>query len=161
MDFEIFGWKKAKTDGELARSIQLSVRMHGREAGRGGHRYRLSHLKNLWHVDDIHAVVNHTDDPSWQYWRNTAKGWILVDWRMTRREAQALAEFPLPVEEATEPAAQRPGWHVYAGFDLPYTMDVPCRSELIADEIEEVFQLLGCETSKRQVSVSLPEVKLS
>lgn len=151
-------WEKQKNDSSLARAIRADIRAHRRERGRGGHRFRFSHLKGLWSVGEIHAVLNHKDDPAWQYYYNHPKqGWILVDWRMTRREAQALAELPqeyqaLYAEQAVEKSSV-PGWHVYAGWSPgEYSMDVLCTTFDIACEVDAVFSEIGCVTRKDQIA---------
>lgn len=155
-EFDSLGWSREKLDGSLARSIRSSIRLRRRERGRGGHRYRFNTLKNLWAVDVIHAVVNHTDDPEWQYYYNhPSEGWLLISWHLTRREAQAAAELPLPPELVPTVASRATveGWHVLAGWKKDkFTMDVPCTSEEIAGEIEETFQVIGCHTSKSLVT---------
>jgi hypothetical protein len=167
MDFNLMNWEKQKNDSSLARAIRSDTRLHRRERGRGGHRFHFSALKGLWSVENIHAVLNHKDDPAWLYFYNhPQQGWILVDWRMTRREAQALAELPqeyqvLYAEQAVE-KSQVPGWHVHAGEKEHETsIDVSCRSEEIADDIREVFQEIGFWAVKGHVMESLPHIFMS
>ena len=78
----VYQWTKAKTlDGDLANEIRKDIRRNRKEHGRGGHRFHYSELKNIWHVDHVHAVINHNDDPSWQHYYNDPKdGWQLVHW---------------------------------------------------------------------------------
>lgn len=125
--------------------------MRRRERGRGAHRFRYVTLKSIWSADDIHVVLNHTDDVSWQYWYLDGKdGWNLIGWYMTRREAQAAAEMPRPV---VPPKFLKEGLYVLAGWpqeDAPvdYTMKVACQSEGTANEIMAVFTHLGCVAMK-------------
>lgn len=155
MDFDPFGWQKQKPDQEIARAIRRDIHLHRRERGRGGHRYRFATLKSLWTVDIIHAVLNHKDDPVWQrYYNHPSQGWLLVDWYMTRREAQAAAELPLPEDilRPTPALAPEIGWHVYAGWQSSkWTMDVPCSSWETACEIDAVFAEIGCYATKTLV----------
>lgn len=147
MDFQTFGWEKQKNDSAVAKSIRASVHQQRRERGRGGHRFRYSTLKAIWSVGETHAVLNHTDDTTWQYWRNTNGGWLLVSWHLTRREAQASAELPLPADLAIPLRVSEAGLHVYAGWQQgSYTMDVPCSSDEIAQDIKEAFEIIGCHT---------------
>jgi hypothetical protein len=154
-EFEIFQWKKEKLDSEVPRAIRHDARLYRRERGRGGHRFRFSTLKNVWAVDEIWAVLNHKDDPIWQLWHNHGRhGWILVDWRLTRREAQALAELPLAVSAdlVVPQSVRRPGWYVIAGEkEYTDTIDVACSSEEIADDIKEVFHNIDFWAAKGQV----------
>jgi hypothetical protein len=150
MDFKTYSWIKAKdNDADIVQAIRRDIRINRRERGRAGHRFRHVTLKNVWYVDLIHAVVNHTDDPVWQYWYNHPRqGWILVNWYMTRREAQAAAELPYVEPEATEDKSEGlKGLHVVAdwpGRDNGYPIKVYCSSPRIAAELKDVFESIGC-----------------
>lgn len=155
MDFQSFQWRKAKdTEDPVALDIRHDVRRYRREKGRGGHRFRYATLKNLWYVDQIHAVLNHSDDPVWQYWyHHPLNGWILISWHGTRREAQATAELPHPVEVARSIA---PGTYIFAAWPgQEVTMKVRVRSDWVGEQIIRVFGDLGCET-KIEVIDALP-----
>jgi hypothetical protein len=147
MDFRSFQWAKAKDlDGDVAEEIRHDVRRYRREKGRGGHRFRHATLKNLWHVENIHAVLNHADDPVWQYWYNHASnGWQLVGYYFTRREAQAAAERPHPIAPI-KPLA--PGRYIFAAWpDHEVTMRVRISSDYTGEQVSKVFGDLGCQTS--------------
>lgn len=149
MTFHSLQWTKTRTnDDDVIRLIRRDVRKFRREKGRAGHRFNHAKLKNCWHVEETHAVINHTDDPLWQYWYNHPQdGWTLVHWYSTRREAQAAAELPHPEAQA---AVDRTvdGLYVKAGWSMDdYTMRVTCASRRIAEEIQGVFRKLGCVTT--------------
>lgn len=149
MSFNSLEWARAKThDVDIVHAIRHDVRKYRREKGRAGHRFRFATIKNIWYVDEIHAVINHTDDPLWQYWYNHPQdGWILVHWYTTRREAQAAAELPHPEQSVTaKPFIE--GIYVRAGWDMDnYTMRVTCSSDRTAVDIQSIFRKLGCFTS--------------
>jgi hypothetical protein len=161
LDFELPHWTNQPLDGDVALSIRHDVRQYRRERGRGGHRFRHSHLKSLWSVEDIHAVLNHNDDPAWQYWYHDARqGWLLVDWFSTRREAQAFVDMnPVPTIVIHGTNVDDTPIHVLAGWPDPeypellpkdYTMRVPCRSDYTASVVIEVFEKVGCLTRQDQ-----------
>jgi hypothetical protein len=149
VDFEVLPWKKQDADGEVSKHIRRHVRLYRRERGRGGHRFRYATLKSLWSADAIHVVLNHKDDPSWQYWYNDPRqGWNLISWHLTRREAQVAAEMPHP-DLTPEPKFLTEGLYVLAGWsDENYTMKVACSSEGTADQIIAVFTGIGCVATK-------------
>ena len=158
-DFELTDWSNQPLDGEVAHSIRHDVRAFRRERGRGGHRFRYTHLKTLW-VSAAYAVLNHTDDQVWQLWYQDARqGWLLVDWCRTRREAQAVADAnPIPKElvihgtDARDSMITvRAGWPDPQYPDLPpkvYTMKVGCATPYTAEQITAVFERIGCLTEK-------------
>jgi hypothetical protein len=149
MDFYSHTWIKAKdNDADIVQAIRRDIRINRRERGRAGHRFRHSTLKNVWYVDLIHAVVNHTDDPVWQHYYNHPRdGWVLVNWHMTRREAQAAAEQPYVEQEVADRPDGPKGLYVIAdwpGHDNGYPIKVHCSSPQIAGELKGVFESIGC-----------------
>jgi len=148
-DFGAHHWVKSKgPDDDVAQQIRSDVRRYRREHGRGGHRFRHATLKNLWYVDQTHAVLNHTDDPVWQYWYNhPINGWVLVDWFRTRREAQAAAERPHP-PVASSGKHVVDGTYVFAWWpNQDVTMRVRVRSDDIGAQIIKAFEGIGCNAA--------------
>ncbi len=156
-EFDLLTWTRQPADGDFAKELRHDVRMHRREKGRSGHRFNYNRLKSLWSVGGIHAVMNHQDDPTWQFWHKDAlSGWNLMSWHLTRREAQAAAEQPLP-DLTPKPKDKTYGLHVYAGWsgmdpfgfqrDWP-SIVVPCSSEYTAGVIVKIFEDMGCEVKK-------------
>lgn len=162
MTFDSLQWSKAKNSSDdIVRSIRHDVRKFRREKGRAGHRFRFATLKNIWYVDQVHAVVNHTDDPVWQYWYNDPQdGWMLVHWYSTRREAQAAAELPHPesVKEKLVVADKSDGHYVLVAWpNKDFSMRYHCSSPYTAQETMKVWEKLGCRTVIEGEEVSLPE----
>lgn len=152
-DFRLLDWKREATDGPTAYSMRHDTRKWRREKGRAGHRFSFVRLKNIWVADDIHAVCNHDDDASWLYFRRLPlKGWLLISWHRTRREAQAAADLPLP-DLTPKPKPIVAGIHIKAGWNKgDYTMNIACRTEYTADVITDIFQRMGCETEREMVA---------
>jgi len=148
MAFKAFQWTHHPIDGDLARAMRRGIRARRREKGREGHRFHFDTLKNLWAADETHAVVNHSDDPSWQHWYNDPRnGWRLIGWHYTRREAQAAAERPVPEFKVKPPREAAPGIQVRAAWPhQEYTMVVSCSTDGTADTISDVFTKIGCTT---------------
>lgn len=158
-DFELNHWSSQPLDGETAHSIRHDVRAYRRERGRNGHRFRFQTLKTLW-VSTNHAVLNHTDDPAWQYWYcDGRQGWLLVDTFRTRREAQAVADaHPVPPDLVVHGSdvrdsmiVVRAGWPDAQYPDLPpkvWNIKVGCTSASTADQIISVFEHIGCRAEK-------------
>lgn len=152
MGSELLNWKKQALDGEVARAVRHDTRMHRRERGRGGHRFRFDDLKALWHVGD-YVVLTHHSDSIWQlYHRDPEQGWLLISWFFTRREAQVAALHPLP-DITPKPKRAVEGVHVLAGWpDGEKTMRVPCGTSYTAEVIEAAFASIGCETERELVT---------
>lgn len=145
MEFDPYQWRKAKDSDPIIDSVQRDVKRFRREHGRGGHRFRRATLKSVWHIDLIHAIVNHTDDLVWQHWyNNPVGGWQLQSWYDTRREAQAAAE--LPLTEISETVRVRPtGLRVEAGWAKgSFPIVVSCSSLGTAAVVQDVLGSIGC-----------------
>jgi len=147
VDFDAYRWQRVRSndDDPVVDSLQRDVRRFRREHGRGGHRFRRATLKSVWHIELIHAVVNHTDDLVWQHWYNhPSRGWTLQHWYDTRREAQAAAE--LPLAEILDPVRARPtGLRVEAGWAKgSRPIVVSCSSPGTAAVIQDVLGSIGC-----------------
>ena len=144
MDFHSLQWSQLKHDHEVIAELRRDVRVHRRETGRAGHRFNPATLKNVWAADDVHLVLNHTDDPAWQHWHHGAQGWYLVHWHPSRREAQAAAELPLrtvPVDVVDMVV----GLRVEAGWPgRGSTMIVTCSSPATAEDVAKVYSNIGC-----------------
>jgi hypothetical protein len=130
-------WEKQPLTRALARSLRAGSR--GIELA--GQRFRYNDLKELWAVDDIHAVLTHEGDKSWQYWFHGAHGWTLVGVYPTRKEAQAAAGQP------QDDDALEPGTYVMARWDENGRwMRVRSSSDRITENLCDIFKNLGCET---------------
>lgn len=152
-DFAALEWSKQSLTGDVAKALRKDVRTYRRERGRGGHRFSYNYLKTLWAADDgLHAVCNHIDDSAWQMWyRHPTDGWIMIDWHLTRREAQAAAESKHPELVERKPKIF-PGINVLAGWpDRDPTMRVHCSSEATATVVSEAFDKIGCITRRELV----------
>ena len=125
----------------ITRAVARSLRAGSRGIELAGQRFRYNDLKELWAVDDIHAVLTHEGDKSWQYWFHGAHGWTLVGVSPTRKEAQAAAGQPQN-DDALEP-----GTYVMARWDENGRwMRVRSSSDRITENLCDIFKNLGCET---------------
>lgn len=125
----------------ITRAVARSLRAGSRGIELAGQRFRYNDLKELWAVDDIHAVLTHEGDKSWQYWFHGAHGWTLVGVYPTRKEAQAAAGQPQS-DDALEP-----GTYVMARWDENGRwMRVRSSSDRITENLCDIFKNLGCET---------------
>ena len=125
----------------LTRAVARSLRAGSRGIELAGQRFRYNDLKELWAVDDIHAVLTHEGDKSWQYWFHGAHGWTLVGVYPTRKEAQAAAGQP------QDDDALEPGTYVMARWDENGRwMRVRSSSDRITENLCDIFKNLGCET---------------
>lgn len=154
MTAPILPWKKQPLDGEVARSIRHDIRMHRRERGRAGHRFRYDDLQVLWAASNKYAVLRHLSDPVWQFFYNhPTEGWKLISWHFTRREAQVAACQPIP-EPKVKAQPVKEGIHVLAGWPKKKkTMRVPCSSPETAGAVEAAFLHLGCEVKRELVTI--------
>lgn len=156
-DFIALNWSKQPLTGDVSRALRKDVRTYRRERGRGDHRFSYTCLKTLWAADDgLHVVCNHIDDPAWQMWyRHPASGWIMIDWHLTRREAQAAAESKHPELVERKPKVF-PGINVLAGWpDRDPTMRVHCSSEATAAAVADAFVKIGCITGRELVATEV------
>lgn len=156
-------WAKQPTDADVAQALRKNVRKYRTERGRHGHRFSMKYLKTVWSAaDDLHVVLNHVDDPTWQMWyQHPDKGWTMISWHGTRREAQAAAEGQ-HVDRVEPIVAHKAGINLLAGWaDEPYrrrrtevdfTMRIHCQTERTVSELEEIFSRLGCLTKREMVS---------
>ena len=125
----------------LTRAVARSLRAGSRGIELAGQRFRYNDLKELWAVDDIHAVLTHEGDKSWQYWFHGEHGWTLVGVYPTRKEAQAAAGQP------QDDDALEPGTYVMARWDENGRwMRVRSSSDRITENLCDIFKSLGCET---------------
>lgn len=125
----------------LTRAVARSLRAGSRGIELAGQRFRYNDLKELWAVDDIHAVLTHEGDNCWQYWFHGAHGWTLVGVYPTRKEAQAAAGQP------QDDDALEPGTYVMARWDENGRwMRVRSSSDRITENLCDIFKNLGCET---------------
>ena len=130
----------------LTRAVARSLRAGSRGIELAGQRFRYNDLKELWAVDDIHAVLTHEGDKSWQYWFHGAHGWTLVGVYPTRKEAQAAAGQP------QDDDALEPGTYVMARWDENGRwMRVRSSSDRITENLCDIFKSLGCETRVEDV----------
>lgn len=125
----------------ITRAVARSLRAGSRGIELAGQRFRYNDLKELWAVDDIHAVLTHEGDKSWQYWFHGEHGWTLVGVYPTRKEAQAAAGQP------QDDDALEPGTYVMARWDENGRwMRVRSSSDRITENLCDIFKSLGCET---------------
>ena len=125
----------------ITRAVARSLRAGSRGIELAGQRFRYNDLKELWAVDDIHAVLTHEGDKSWQYWFHGEHGWTLVGVYPTRKEAQAAAGQP------QDDDALEPGTYVMARWDdNGRWMRVRSSSDRITENLCDIFKSLGCET---------------
>ena len=126
----------------LTRALARSLRAGTRGIDFNGHTFRYTDLKDLWAAADIHAVLTHAEDTSWQYWFHApAGGWQLVGVYPTRKEAQEAAGQPQTGEEL------EPGTYVMARWDENGRwMRVRSSSDRITENLCDIFKNLGCET---------------
>lgn len=133
----------------LTRALARSLRAGTRGIEFNGHGFRYSDLKELWATpDDMHAVLTHDEDKTWQYWFHGAHGWALVGVYPSRLDAQAAAgQEQIKAEDDLEP-----GTYVMARWDANGRwMRVRSSSDRITENLSDIFKSLGCETRVEDV----------
>lgn len=152
-------WTPEPLDQALARQLRRDIRAHRRTRGRGGHRYVLKDLRELWVGRELgevrYVLAQHHGDPVWQVWGwHLTDGWHLIDWSEALTVAQDIAtnhSWPEPDPDLPE----EPGTYVVAGWapedpdqQPSFTMRVRCSTKNTAIAVSEVLHKLGCTTER-------------
>lgn len=155
-------WTQESTDGELAKFLRRDIRLHRREKGKGGHRYRYDDLTGLMvNANRDHVAATHLEDKHWQHWwRDGNEGWKLQGSYTTLASAQEAAEAFTPMRKpplAPRPAS--PGLYVRATWprqERPRGIRVKCSTPRTAEVLTDIFTRLGYETKQEKVLVGAP-----
>lgn len=154
-------WTQEPVDGDLAKTLRRDIRMHRREKGRGGHRFRYDDLADLM-VGGNHVAATHHEDKHWQHWwRDGDEGWKLQGSYTTLRSAQEAAAASVPIRQLPPPlpANLSAGLYVRATWprqDRPRGIRVKCSTPRTAEVLTDIFTRLGYETKQENVLVGAP-----
>lgn len=146
-------WELSPRTKRLAQALRAAGHIRRQEID--GHRFVFYSLAELWGtVDGMHAVANHKNERTWQYWYNDPeRGWTFISvhqsQRMAKEAARAFKQPPKPAEPK--------GVYVVASWSDPeYHGHAPMRvlvqSQDGVNVLRGIFSRLGCDTTLEEVS---------